>query len=645
MSNLAMMMGLGSGAGGVAVADVFSTTLYTGTSAEQTITNGIDLAGEGGLVWTKGRNNTNYHYLIDTERGAGKFLFSNDTSAQAENIASISSFNSDGYVLGNLGGLNGSPDNYVSWTWRKAPRFFDCVTYTGTGSAQTISHNLGSVPGCIIVKCTSNARDWYVYHRGSNGGTNPEQYKLNLNSTAAAATEADAWNNTAPTSSVFTVGSVSNVNASGFTYVAYLFAHNDGDGEFGPDGDADIIKCASYTCAPTGIVDLGFEPQWIMIKRASGTGDWVVFDAMRGLVVGDRDAYVYANTLGAEVSNTRLNITPTGFSTDTTDSRISSNGETYIYIAIRRGPMAVPESATDVFAVATGNSGANPDLTSGFPVDFAILRENFSASQNPLAGSRLQGANRLKTPTTDAEAAESAFQWDFMDGWFDGSALDSGDISWMWKRAPNYFDVVAYTGNNTAGNTISHNLGVVPEMMWIKSRSNAVNWIVYHKDLNGSTNPEDYYLRLNGTSAETNDSSGDFFNSTAPTATNFTLGGSYWVNGTSNIAYLFASLDGVSKVGSYAGDSTTGRVIDCGFSSGARFVLIKRTDGAGDWAVWDSERGIVAGNDSRLRLNSTAAEVTGYDILDPHSSGFIVNHTAALAANESGQSYIFYAIA
>ena len=321
MSNLAMMMGLGSGAGSVTIADVFSTTLYTGTSAEQTITNGIDLAGEGGLVWTKGRNNTNYHYLIDTERGAGKFLFSNDTSAQAENIASISSFNSDGYVLGNLGGLNGSPDNYVSWTWRKAPAYFDCVTYTGDGTAgRTVSHNLGTDVGFMVIKQTSaSGEHWICYHR-SLGASNP--IYLNLTS-AASSTTSLPFNSTAPTSTEFTLGSWVAVNGNSASYVAYLFAHNE-----------DLIQCGSYTGANPATVDLGWQPQWIMIKRTSGSGDWVVFDTARGLGDGN-EAYLYANTSATEASNQRLTLTATGFETNTTDYRISSNGETYIYVAIK----------------------------------------------------------------------------------------------------------------------------------------------------------------------------------------------------------------------------------------------------------------------------------------------------------------------
>ena len=320
MSNLAMMMGLGSGAGGVAVADVFSTYLYTGNGSTQTITNGIDLAGEGGLVWTKGRNNTNYHYLIDTERGAGKFLFSNDTSAQAENIASISSFNSDGYVLGNLGGLNGSPDNYVSWTWRKAAGFFDVVAYDGNGvSGRAIDHNLNSDVGMIIVKSTTlSGTSWRVFHR-SLGATQV----ITLNSTSDAGTSSSYWADTEPTSTQFTIGNVNDMNNASYKYVAYLFAHNE-----------DLIQCGSYTGASPATVDLGWQPQWIMIKRTSGSGDWVVFDTARGLGDGN-EAYLYANTSATEASNQRLTLTATGFETNTTDYRISSNGETYIYVAIK----------------------------------------------------------------------------------------------------------------------------------------------------------------------------------------------------------------------------------------------------------------------------------------------------------------------
>jgi hypothetical protein len=139
--------------------------------------------------------------------------------------------------------------------------------------------------------------------------------------------------------------------------------------------------------------------------------------------------------------------------------------------------------------------------------------------------------------------------------------------------------------------------------------------------------------------------SASIWNDTAPTETVFSVGTNTQVNGSGNnlIAYLFATIPGVSKVGSYTGNGSS-QTIDCGFTSGARFILIKRTDSTGDWYVWDTARGIVTGNDPHLSLNTTAAEVTSDDSIDPESSGFIVNQLAATNINVSAASYIFYAV-
>jgi hypothetical protein len=208
----------------------------------------------------------------------------------------------------------------------------------------------------------------------------------------------------------------------------------------------------------------------------------------------------------------------------------------------------------------------------------------------------------------------------------------------MWKRAPSFFDAVAYTGTGSA-RTISHNLGVAPEMMWVKKRDQAENWLVYHS-ATGNTKS----LRLNSTIAAYTDTN---WNDTTPTDSVFSLGSSSVVNysGHKFIAYLFASLDGVSKVGSYTGNGTS-QNIDCGFSSGARFVLIKRTDSTGDWEVYDTQRGINAGNDSHLQLNTTTAQFLSAGTIDPYSAGFTVNVDGSDSrSNASGASYIFYAIA
>jgi hypothetical protein len=618
----------------------------TGVTASTFGPHDADDAGEGGLVWLKARNQAYNNNLFDTERGIQYRLNSNTTSAQAS--AAALSVTSSGFVItSGIAGYNGSGDDHASWSFRKAPKFFDVVTYTGNGvSGRTVSHNLGSVPGCIIVKCTSNVRDWYVYHRGSNGGTNPEQYRLSLNTTAAAATETDAWNNTAPTSSVFTVGSVGNVNASGFTYVAYLFAHNDGDGEFGPDGDADIIKCGSFTGAGYGAsdefnVDLGFEPQWIMYKRTDNStgGGWFMVDNMRGWrpETSSNFEYLQAQSSDAESQSGALGIRSDGFRVR------EGSGRQYIYIAIRRGPMAVPTDAADVFAPyvtsSISNTGSLATLAGynvGFPADLAI-QKNKDGTDGWYAGARLTGTKYLKTETTAAEASSSAAWWDSnVATWQHSSSYGT----YNWRRAPNYFDVVAYSGTG-ANRTISHNLGVTPEMIWVKRRDSTGDWIVYHKGV--ASDPETDYLVLNSTAAAAD--SRFFWNDTAPTSSVFSIGTNNQVNqnvGT-YIAYLFASLDGVSKVGSYTGTGAAGNQIDCGFSNGARFVLIKGTDTAFAWVVLDTERGLVSGSDKALFLNSNTSEIT-FDYADPYSAGFELS-TSNIAVNGSGYNYIFYAIA
>jgi hypothetical protein len=636
--------GAAGGAGGLNIEEVFSTYLYTGNGSTQTITNGIDLAGEGGLVWHKARGQAFDHYLVDTERGGTKAIRSNLTSSEVVYNSNpfIQSFNANGFTQGQgNAGTNGSGYEYASWTFRKAPKFFDVVTYSGSVGSQSIAHNLGSTPGLIITKKLDSTSNWAVYHR-SLGAT---KYIL-LNSTNEALTGSTFWNDTEPTSTHFTVGTNDATNNSVRDYVAYLFAHNDGDGEFGSTSDQDIIKCGSYTGngSSTGpSINLGFEPQWLLIKGTSAAADsWAIFDVMRGMTVGASDSYLFPNSSGAELSYSSIvKPTPTGFQLESVNW--NSNGNNYIYIAIRRGPMAVPESATDVFAVET-RDGTAPAYDSGFPVDMAIRVNGKNALHNTNISARLTQKRLLLTDSTAAEQDGNEYMFDYMDGWNSNASADTNSIAWMWKRAPNYFDVVAYHGNSTSGRTVSHNLGVAPEMIWVKNRDSPVDWWCYHKDL-GNTK----YVKLNETDAATTDSTA--WNNTTPTDTVITLGNSGRVNYSNDdyIAYLFASLDGVSKVGSYTGNGSSNgdsQNIDCGFSSGARFVLIKRTDLSSSWLVFDSTRGIVAGNDPLLVLNLTNAEYTTTDEIDPYSSGFAVTYDATgFATNVSGASYIFYAIA
>ena len=638
----------------VFVEDVFSTWLYTGNGSTQTITNGLDLAGKGGFVWIKSRDSL-AHRLQDTTRGIGNYLNSALTSAQSGG-GGVTSVSNTGFGLGNVLEYNNSGTTYASWTFRKQPKFFDVVTWTGNGFLpRVIPHNLGSVPGCIIAKRTDAVGDWYVYHRSLNGGVNPEQYWLLLNSTAATAGAGSIWDTTAPTASGFNVGAQLNtLPASGITptYVAYVFAHDAGG--FGATGTDNVISCGSFTTDGSGnaTVSLGYEPQWCMLKRAvGGTGNWTILDDMRGWPVGGNDAQLQANTSGAETSASNLSDpNATGFSV----TGISASS-TYIYIAIRRGPMRTPTSGTSVFAPIT-KTGAAPTATTteiGFQQVDAWFNSAVAGSfggdpsysnriSSRLTGFGLSSSAALVTSSTEAESLYAYSEIDSSGTIYDVSAgWTATKFAWyFFRRAPGFFDMVCYTGTGVA-RTVSHNLGVAPELMIVKSRSTSRIWAVYSSAL---LNTE--FLRLDATDAKSSTSGTTYWNSTSPTSSVFSLGTNVAVNdslSSNYVAYLFASCPGVSKVGSYTGTGAT-QTINCGFTAGARFVLIKRTDSTGDWFVWDSARGIVAGNDPYLLLNSTAAEVTNTDWVDAAASGFELSNAAGNLVNTNGASYIFLAV-
>jgi hypothetical protein len=642
------------------ITDVFSTYLYTGNGSTQTITNGIDLAGEGGMLWFKCRSSARDHAIYDTERpanGSGyrSRLSSNDTDAAQFFGNEFDDFTSSGFSLSGTGlVVNSSGATYASWAFRKAPKFFDVVTWTGTGSTQTIAHNLGSVPGMVMVKRTDASTIWPVYHTGVNGGTNPENYILYINGTAAQIDTNAYWNDTAPTDSVFTIGTSTNVNASGGTYVAYLFAHNDGDGGFGPSGDQDIIKCGSFTSGGSGEVevDLGFEPQWILIKGSDIAQDWTIVDNMRGWAVGNNQAVLYPNNSNTETASSQnlVNITSTGFKNYLT---YLGAGNSYIYMAIRRGPLAPPESATEVFETKTySGTGAAQTLTTSLNGSDMALTANRSNSGalNPGAYDRLRGDEYLQTSNTSTSIASDSYgisvlsnKQNTVDVGNFASASGQTYVGQIFKRAPGFFDVVAYPGDGVAGRTVSHNLGVAPEMIWVKRRNSTGHWYVYHTGMTGGSDALHSTARLNLTEAGFATQSWKNYDFTDA---HFSLDNGADINGSGGtyVAYLFASLPGISKVGSYTGNGGASQDIDCGFTSGARFVMVKAASGTGDWWIWDTERGITAGNDSSMRLNTTDAEVTTLDFIDPLSSGFTVVGSDS-SRNGSGIEYIFYAIA
>ena len=646
------------------ISSLFSTHLYTGNSSTRTITNDINLSGKGGLVWIKDRDSSsNSNILYDTERGAYKGLFSNLTNAEDTRSTGLTGFTSSGFTLGSLGAENGSSNDKVSWTWRKQAKYFDIVTYTGNGTAgRTISHNLGSIPGMIMIKQyqAGEARSWSVYHRGMDSSA-PEDYYMRLETTGARSDDVGQWNDTAPTSSVFTVGDSTYVNSNGESYVAYLFAHNNNDGGFGPDGE-DIIKCGSFTGVGTGAVNvnLGFEPQWIMVKNATRSEGWFIQDSMRGMAHGDWE-YLLANEISAAAGSATNRVVPTatGFTINNNgSSAFGQSGDTCIYVAIRRPDQSTPTAGTSVFQAHTyTGDGSTRKYSLNITPDMVINLSRNISGDSPSINDRVRGSGKeMYTSGTGGQASypSQGLQLDHTNAIEVQDYRDTNTKNYLnlcWKRAKGYFDIVAYSGTGS-NRTVTHNLGAAPEMMWIKRYDTTGSWMVYHKGLNGGTNPEQYVFYLHDPQGP--DQSSGPWNNTAPTSSVFSVGTNNAVNNSSGeyVAYLFATVAGVSKVGSYTStiDATgngTNQTIDCGFTNGARFVFIKRSDGAGDWVIFDSTRGITTNSDPHYRLNQTYTEDSdAYVDIEPHSSGFIVNPGSVhVGGDTQGQTYVFYAIA
>ena len=643
-----------AGAGGsdplpLYVEDVFSTYLYEGDNTLRSIQNGIDLAGEGGLVWIKNRDSgTQDHVWCDTERGAGEIIESNNSNEEFTSTARVDSFLSDGFKVGTDNATNAGA-SMCSWTFRKAPGFFDIVTWDGNGvDPRTINHNLGSIPGMIIVKRTDSADDWIVYHKDVTTGY------LKLNEADVVWTRTDyIYQN--PTNTTFRVGGFGPINATGGSYVAYLFADgDDADAQiFGDGGDESIIKCGSFTTDSSGngsFQDLGWEPQFVIQKSIDpGTGKWYMSDNMRGMSkTGTQLLRVDDESVEGKETSEFVLLSATGF-TPTENLMPASND--CIYIAIRRGPMKTPEVGTEVFNTTLGATtttiGQRPEN-----VDMYWFGKRAGWAYNLQVADRVRGFESTASWDTDsytspwmytngvtAEAASGGAihqRTGVGEPFVTATSLGSNFLNYVFKRAPGFFDIVCYDGSNSV-TAFNHNLGVKPELVIFKSRSHGQDWVVKFQD-------KDNYLYMNNNAAYTG---GVNYFDAEDTATTFYASSANAMSSMNNytyVAYLFATLAGISKVGSYTGTGSNIDV-DCGFTSGARFVLVKRTDSTGDWYLWDTERGIVSGDDPYLFINDNPVEVTNTDYIDPFTTGFTVTSSAPDALNVLSGEYIYLAIA
>jgi hypothetical protein len=321
--------------------DYFNTVLYTGTGSSLSVT-GVGFQPD--FTWIKGRSGATDHGLYDAVRGVQKQLESNTTTAETTETTGLTAFGTDGFTVGALAQLNTNTATYVGWNWKangagssntagtitstvsaNTTSGFSVVTYTGTGANATVGHGLGAAPGLVIVKGRNfSASGWIVWHSALSG----TEY-LSLESTNSVGSNATVWNSTVPTSTVFSLGTNSQVNGSGNTYVAYCFAAIPGFSAFG-----------SYTgngSADGAFVYTGFRPAWLLVKRTNLNGYWTLVDAKRNTynVMGE---WLYPNAADAGATNTSFDFVSNGFKLRYTGGDANASGSTYIYAAFAENP-------------------------------------------------------------------------------------------------------------------------------------------------------------------------------------------------------------------------------------------------------------------------------------------------------------------
>lgn len=313
---------------------------YTGTGA--TLSPTSSLAFSPDLVWIKSRLIQN-HAIYDSVRGATLQISSDLSDAQTTQASGLTSFDSNGFTVGSSNFVNNSTVSYVAWCWdagtstttnttgsissqvrANTSAGFSIVTYTGTGSSGSVGHGLGVTPAMIAIKCRSSVGDWRVWHKNLTGGTSYIQF----NSTSAQATDANGMT-ALPTSSVFSLGTSTQVNFNSATHVAYCFSAVSGFSRFGSytgDGSA---------AGPT--LHLGFRPRFVMIKSASSITNWVMFDTSRLGYNPDNDSLI-TNSTAADSSTDLIEMYSNGFGIRSTNAAVNSNNATYIYAAFAEYP-------------------------------------------------------------------------------------------------------------------------------------------------------------------------------------------------------------------------------------------------------------------------------------------------------------------
>jgi len=325
----------------------FNTKLYTANATSSTAITGVGFQPD--WLWIKNRTNAYNHESFDSVRGATKRILPNDTDAETT-VSGVTSFDSDGFTLGDAYNANkDSGNSIVAWCWKaggsassnsdgsitssvsaNTTAGFSIVSYTGTGSNATIGHGLGSVPAWIITKNRDATQPWRIYHKLVDASA-PEDYGMILNDSSVRDNDNTAWNDTAPTSSVFSVGSSANTNNSSDDFIAYCFNEKIGFSKFG------TYTGNGNTYGP--YIHTGFKPAWVMGKRTDTTNNWYIFDSTRNTFnVTDKKLRADTNSAENVDSSKTIDILSNGVKIRSSDPEFNASGGTYIFMAFAESP-------------------------------------------------------------------------------------------------------------------------------------------------------------------------------------------------------------------------------------------------------------------------------------------------------------------
>jgi hypothetical protein len=656
------------------------TYAYDGTATNVTYQEATNFSPD--LVWVKHRNHptAHSHNLADSVRGATKMLYSNTTDAEETITNSITSFDSNGFSVGNSAAVNDSY-NYVAWCFNagsgssgsntdgvtsgsvtavtstvKANQdagFSICEFTTPSSGKPSWGHGLSQAPELIIAKSAENTGSWYVWSPSILG-----QKELRLNTTAAATSYSPDF--ISVDSSKIDLGSGSfNIGVSS-RHINYNFHSVDG-----------FQKVGSYTGtgAAGNMVETGFEPAFVMIKNAGDIGSWIIHDNKRD-TANPRTIHLRANTSGAEDSgaNEYVSFHSNGFELVGTGQNVNhSDGDTYIYLAIAADPDETTPTVENSFDVVTytGN-GSTQSIATDFKPDFVWIKGRSDAEGARLFDTIRGANNAIFSNSTGGEAAVTG-ELTSLDS--NGFTLGSNEnvnqssqtyVAWCWKAGDHDdnlpqintegtidsvvsvndaagFSIVKFNGGNTSGTTVGHGLSSAPELIIVKNTSDIASWPVLTQTgytigattftLSASSN----YLALNSTTGYIS----------------YTF--DQQLGGTNNgglasdvlIAYCFTSITGYQKVGSYTGDGSSSNAINLGFQP--RWVMIKLSSHSGqNWYIMDDQRENTS-VEKALSANSSALEESLSNHLDFTSTGFTLTKNST-AFNQSGYTYIYLAI-